>query len=285
MTKEELITRIKKLLALSDSSNPNEAAIALSRAQKLMQQYHIEMSELEDSVISERVIETVRGMKNIKHISQIGHILTKVLGVEFIYHTNQYGTVNKVNMIGPKDSLESCEYIFVILTRSVMAAKKLYSEKIYCHIVDYILGSPNLREGLCQNKRTKESFEHFEKSKDFCFNDPYGFKGFKAIVDSLCILDPQFNYVFNKLKRELPESFMFGYFKAIYGKVAEFVQDDETKEAIEKFKSGNHQDLKIHRTRTRRIHADAYNDGCEQGEKVNLMNAVNGQGGVRKLLK
>mgnify|MGYP003589530053 CR=1 FL=1 len=41
MTKEELITRIKKLLALSDSSNPNEAAIALSRAQKLMQQYHI----------------------------------------------------------------------------------------------------------------------------------------------------------------------------------------------------------------------------------------------------
>ncbi len=78
---------------------------------------------------------------------------------------------------------------------------------------------------------------------------------------------------------------MFGYFKAIYGKVAEFVQDDETKEAIEKFKSGNHQDLKIHMTRTRRIHADAYNDGCEQGEKVNLMNAVNGQGGVRKLLK
>ena len=118
MTKGELITRIKKLLALSDSSNPNEAAIALSRAQKLMQQYHIEMSELEDSVISERVIETVRGMKNIKHISQIGHILTKVLGVEFIYHTNQYGTVNKVNMIGPKDSLESCEYIFVIYIKS-----------------------------------------------------------------------------------------------------------------------------------------------------------------------
>ena len=90
MTKGELITRIKKLLALSDSSNPNEAAIALSRAQKLMQQYHIEMSELEDSVISERVIETVRGMKNIKHISQIGHILTKVLGIEFIYQSVRY---------------------------------------------------------------------------------------------------------------------------------------------------------------------------------------------------
>ena len=41
MTKEELIIRIKKLLALSDSSNPNEAAVALSRAQKLMQQYHM----------------------------------------------------------------------------------------------------------------------------------------------------------------------------------------------------------------------------------------------------
>lgn len=285
MTKGELITRIKKLLALSDSSNPNEAAIALSRAQKLMQQYHIEMSELEDSVISERVIETVRGMKNIKHISQIGHILTKVLGIEFIYHTNQYGTVNKVNMIGPKDSLESCEYIFVILTRSVMVAKKLYSEKIYCHIVDYILGAPNLREGLNQNKAIKVNLDYIENNKDFCYNDPLGFKRLKTIVGSLCFIDSQFNYVFNKLKRELPESFTFGYFKAIYGKVAEFVQDDETKEAIEKFKSGNHQDLKIRRTKTRRIHADAYNDGCEQGEKVNLTIAVNGQGGVRKLLK
>ena len=285
MTKGELITRIKKLLVLSDSSNPNEAAIALSRAQKLMQQYHIEMSELEDSVISERVIETVRGMKNIKHISQIGHILTKVLGIEFIYHTNQHGTVNKVNMIGPKDSLESCEYIFVILTRSVMVAKKLYSEKIYCHIVDYILGAPNLREGLNQNKAIKVNLDYIENNKDFCYNDPLGFKRLKTIVGSLCFIDSKFNYVFNKLKRELPESFTFGYFKAIYGKVAEFVQDDETKEAIEKFKSGNHQDLKIRRTKTRRIHADAYNDGCEQGEKVNLMNAVNGQGGVRKLLK
>ena len=31
MTKEELITRIKKLLALSDSSNPNEAAICKTK--------------------------------------------------------------------------------------------------------------------------------------------------------------------------------------------------------------------------------------------------------------
>ena len=42
MNKSELIEKIKKLLALSDSSNPNEAAIALSRAQKLMEKYKIE---------------------------------------------------------------------------------------------------------------------------------------------------------------------------------------------------------------------------------------------------
>ena len=37
MTKEELIVKIKKLQAMSESSNPNEAAMALSRIQKLME--------------------------------------------------------------------------------------------------------------------------------------------------------------------------------------------------------------------------------------------------------
>ena len=46
MIKEELIDKIKKLLALADSSNPNEAAVALSRAQKLMERYNIEAVDL-----------------------------------------------------------------------------------------------------------------------------------------------------------------------------------------------------------------------------------------------
>ncbi len=284
MTKEELIIRIKKLLALSDSSNPNEAAVALSRAQKLMQQYHIEMDDLEGSVICELEIEPERGMTKARYLSRIGDILTKVMGVDFVYITNQNGTVKKVHAIGPKDCLESCEYIFVILTRSVMAAKKLYNENIYWHILDFIFGNQELRKALSQNTFTRENLNHFEQSRDFFTGSSLGSKNLKVMVDATCVLDATFNFVFNKLKRELPDSFLFGYFNAVYDKVSEFVQDDKVQDSIEKYKAKNFSGLKISTTNVRRIHADAYSEGCEQGEKVNLMNAVHGHSQQKKLL-
>ena len=40
-TKDDVLERIKKLMALSHSANPNEAAVALSQAQKLMMRNHL----------------------------------------------------------------------------------------------------------------------------------------------------------------------------------------------------------------------------------------------------
>lgn len=41
-TSEEIIEKVRALLALTQSSNPNEAALAASKAQELMQRYHLE---------------------------------------------------------------------------------------------------------------------------------------------------------------------------------------------------------------------------------------------------
>ena len=46
MTKDELVEKIKKILALAESSNPNEAAVALQRAQKLMENLILIMTAL-----------------------------------------------------------------------------------------------------------------------------------------------------------------------------------------------------------------------------------------------
>lgn len=46
---EEVLTKIKKLLALATSDNVNEATLAMSKAQDLMNAYQIEISELEAS--------------------------------------------------------------------------------------------------------------------------------------------------------------------------------------------------------------------------------------------
>ena len=45
-TKDDILERIKKLMALSHSANPNEAAIALSQAQKLMMRNHLTVKEV-----------------------------------------------------------------------------------------------------------------------------------------------------------------------------------------------------------------------------------------------
>ena len=47
MTRERLIERVRKLLALSNSSNEHEAALAAAHAQRLLAEHNLAMSELE----------------------------------------------------------------------------------------------------------------------------------------------------------------------------------------------------------------------------------------------
>lgn len=46
---QKLVERIKKLLALSESSNENEAAIAAQKAQELLVLHNLELSDLSES--------------------------------------------------------------------------------------------------------------------------------------------------------------------------------------------------------------------------------------------
>ena len=56
-TTDKAKDKIRKLLALSESNNANEAAVALERARTLMLQYNLEMGELEvKSLIIEDVL-------------------------------------------------------------------------------------------------------------------------------------------------------------------------------------------------------------------------------------
>ncbi len=47
MTKEEAIEKAKKLIALSQSDNPNESVAAIAAAQKMLAKFEIEMAELQ----------------------------------------------------------------------------------------------------------------------------------------------------------------------------------------------------------------------------------------------
>lgn len=54
-SRERALEKIKKCLALAESTNPNEAESALRQARKLMEKYQLEMSDVDSSRADEYV--------------------------------------------------------------------------------------------------------------------------------------------------------------------------------------------------------------------------------------
>ena len=59
MSKDKIIDKVKKLLALSESSNPNEAFLAAKRARRLMDQHSLTKKDIESAGGSGKIILTM----------------------------------------------------------------------------------------------------------------------------------------------------------------------------------------------------------------------------------
>lgn len=130
MIKEELVEKIKKILALADSSNPNEAAVALARAQKLMAKYKIESHDLEDLTISEIKVKPITGLKSKECSIRLVSIISKCFGVENLLSYSGHSLTNII-FIGPKEILSSCEYVFTLLSRFALNAQRNFNETVW----------------------------------------------------------------------------------------------------------------------------------------------------------
>jgi hypothetical protein len=126
-----IIEKIKKLFALSKSSNPNEAALALERARSLMIQYSIEQSELAVDQI-EDIIEIDFAVSS--RFNTPSTILSYWIGEAFFVkpllsktHTGYHKVDNKIKFIGSKSDLAVATYVFSYVL-SLMSEK---SEEYY----------------------------------------------------------------------------------------------------------------------------------------------------------
>lgn len=126
--KSALYERIEKLLALSKSSNPHEAAAALSRAQKLMSLHDISYSELNTLSIGESDAVLVPGLKTRAVLGTIGAMVGKCFGV-FAFTTSTGSAVSKLTFIGPKERLEGAVYACVFLQRQLKIAISEFKRK------------------------------------------------------------------------------------------------------------------------------------------------------------
>lgn len=120
------IDQIEKLLALSKSPNPHEAALALKRAHKLMQKYKIDLHALKASKFTELSLSFSRGINHKEISSAVAYIIKNlasccVLGCQ---------TPKALLFIGDNASLLQAEYIFAFLDRALVNAKKSYLKSL-----------------------------------------------------------------------------------------------------------------------------------------------------------
>lgn len=145
----DIILKIKKLLALSKSKNKNEAHNALLKAQKLLIKYKLSMKEVEeysDVKLEECYTEeTFRG-KSWK--SNLAEVLSNNLGCYYYFNCKKYG-VRKVVFYGKEEDTTVCKIMYTYAIKCINSdgdklVKKLKEDKRRKHFDgiknDYALG-------------------------------------------------------------------------------------------------------------------------------------------------
>ncbi len=165
---EQLVSKIKKLLALGKSDNINEASLAMEKAQKLCLEHDIDLCSInidtpaktQEPIIQESIDQKKRLGTVQKYISWL---LNKHFNVKVIYTGNRYFG-RQINLIGKKIDIELARYIQSYLSDLL---PKLWHE--YYHSTpgvrldekhSYIYG---LYQGICEKLR--ESKEKVKEEK------------------------------------------------------------------------------------------------------------------------
>ena len=293
MTKDQLLEKIKKLLALSNSSNPHEAATALLRAQKLMEKYNIEKDSLIDDDISFIEVTPIKGLKAINLNRDIGAIISKAFGVETIYVSNKR-SLEKIMFFGAKDILESCEYIYVILSRAFLFAKNNHAIGVKTEAFFQICDLPKkeINRLLRLDEIEKSDFDILEtKIKDIIdCNLNQALEGNSIAISNMKTADKMIdtflgNYsvidmYIKKYVEQSKKGFVAGFLYSIYNNVAQYKIDEQTKgrilKAVDQYFHGA--TVKTSKSRGYSISSDAeynaYQKGIKSGSSVSICTAI-----------
>lgn len=129
--KDRILRKIKKLLALSKSSNPFEAAKALELAQKLMTENNFNQFEVE---FSEQSGKQKFAIKTPRYVHMLSGVICKAFGVEGYYSNHYQGNVfaeDKMHMVffGKEERPLVASYCFDVLYRQLQKARQEFNAK------------------------------------------------------------------------------------------------------------------------------------------------------------
>lgn len=127
MDQDRIIDKIKKCLALSQSSNAGEAANALRQAQKLMEMHGITEAKLGQSEIGEAKVKSAASVSRVKDWElRLFNIVAKAFGCRLMFtRSNSYyeDVFASYKLLGLKSQVELAQYTTIVLQRRLMKAR------------------------------------------------------------------------------------------------------------------------------------------------------------------
>lgn len=126
------LDKIKKCLALAQSSNPNEAETALRQARKLMQALGLTMDDVRASVVGEVFQRTGKGAlrRAPTWVIRLGNLVAEAFECMVLSRRSPEG--NGVVFVGVEPAPELAGYAFDVMLRQLTAARKRYLDQLSC---------------------------------------------------------------------------------------------------------------------------------------------------------
>ncbi len=129
MDNSPIIEKIKKLLALANSSNEHEAALAAGHAQRLLSEHNLAMADIEATHRPDKAdtVETAASKTLPKWLRHLSAGISSAFDCQAIHHP----ATGKMNFIGVGADVQIAAYTFTYLERTI---RKLCSNYMKQHV-------------------------------------------------------------------------------------------------------------------------------------------------------
>lgn len=281
MDKSKIIEKIAKLMAMGNSTNPNEAAIALTCAQKLMQEYQLTADDVKLQSISEDTQDIPNIFRTRWLYSLLCNSISSAFGIECVFITNR-SIVNKVTFIGPQERVAGASYAFTILSRQANFVKKEFNKDFRTNHASEIINNC-----VKELKLASDDLYFCAEELNLCGVYNSDFDTFKRCVKVVYTAESA-EYIMTYTRRKLnsilqkhSKAYLLGWLRAINEKVVKFAISNQEQLLIDQYIKSQLGELTSMRQtkpqRYTRSEMEAFTNGVKDGQNgIDLLHGING---------
>lgn len=128
MIPDRIMRKIQRCLALSQSSNGNEAGTALRQAQSLMAQYGVSQKDLAIADFDVVAQETGAGQTPPRYLDRLAQLINGAFGTTTVYSVRwaQCRYRGIYEFVGPRDAVKVAGYAFEVLQRQLVRDRQAF---------------------------------------------------------------------------------------------------------------------------------------------------------------